>query len=425
MFNLRNFITALQVSWIKRACANSNDNWKVDLKELGRGEVLQIDNLPEGNTYGIGLMNIISSFIYFKKKFVTYGKNFLSEKLFKSKVLGTGRAMTQPFDEHFFGNDLMAMSRPEIENLTLGKFLINGDFTNYRGVDFLTGINISNNMYRAIKNCFTKLDRLSVNLNDEPQTLQEFFRKIKKGSKYYRVILDNELEKDKDILKNTQFKSFCKTTSTENDVEKRIKSNISSWNFFFLSNRLRVFLFKYYNNLLGTGSRLVHFNRNAEVQCFFCVKNKNLPAPIESFSHIFYDCPFVLKVITNFSEKYLNFELTRNNYFHGTVSEFERENKVIALVLDVLRYSIWQIRLNKQNISFFTLELEVMDILEQITLTSIKTQQAIYACHYISVDGRAGRGGEGGAEQEQGGGGGGGPAQDGGGRGRDELPGRP
>jgi len=418
MFNLKNFITALQVSWIRRACVNSNDSWKVDLRELGGGDVLKINSLPRENVYGVGLTNIISSFVQFRKKFVLYGKNFLNEKIFRSNVLGTGRGMTVPFDERFFGNDLMNESGGLIENLTMSNFIVNGEFTHFREVAFLTGINLSNNMYKAIKNCYTKFYKLSKNDLFEPQTLHEFFRKIKKGSKYYRLILDYDISAEKCILKNTQFKSFCKTTGTENVCAKRVKGNISSWNGFFMSNRLRVFLFKFYNNLLGVGSRLVHFNRNADVQCFFCVRNNNLPAPIESFSHIFFDCPFVMKIITRFSDTYFNFEVTRNNFFHGTISENERENKAISVLLDVLRYSIWQFRLNKQNLSFFTVEQEVVDIIEQITLTSNKINQLINNCTFISVDGRAEQGREGG--QEQGGGGRGGPAQDGGGRGGDE-----
>ena len=232
MFNLHNFITALQVSWIRRACVNSNDSWKVDLRELGGGDVLQISSLPRDNTFGIGLNNIISSYVQFRKKFVLYGRNFLNEKIFKSNVLGTGRGMTQPFEERFFGNDLMNESGGLIENLTLSNFIVNGEFTHFREVAFLTGINLSNNMYKAIKNCYTKLDKLSKNELIEPQTLQEFFRKIKKGSKYYRIILDNDIGAEKCILKNTQFKSFCKTTGTENVCAKRVKCNISSWNCF-------------------------------------------------------------------------------------------------------------------------------------------------------------------------------------------------
>jgi len=282
---------------------------------------------------------------------------------------------------------------------------------------------MNNNMYKALKNCYTKLEKMCYQENIEPQTVHEFFRRVKKGSKNYRVVLDNVAGLEKCILKNTQVKSFCKTTGTEIDVAKRVKSNLSSWNYFYLPNRIRVFLFKFYNNLLGTGSRLAHFNRNSDIQCHFCVKNNNLPAQIESFSHIFFDCPFVARVIAKFSEKYFNFEMTRAKFFHGIVSEMEKENRVISLVLDVLRYSIWQNRLNKQNLSFYTVEIEVTDILDQITTISNKINHAINSCTYISVDGRADPNRE--AEQDKRGGGGGGPAQDGGGRGRDEPAHRP
>ena len=56
MFDLKNFISSLQCTWVRRAQV-SNDNWKNTLKGL-IGNVLDC-HLLDPNRYGIGLKNNI------------------------------------------------------------------------------------------------------------------------------------------------------------------------------------------------------------------------------------------------------------------------------------------------------------------------------------------------------------------------------
>jgi hypothetical protein len=44
---------------------------------------------------------------------------------------------------------------------------------------------------------------------------------------------------------------------------------------------------------LSTGARIGHFNINIDESCFHCRLEKKFPAPRETFSHIFFDCPVV------------------------------------------------------------------------------------------------------------------------------------
>ncbi len=63
------------------------------------------------------------------------------------------------------------------------------------------------------------------------------------------------------------------------------------WGKNYLGNDFRVFLLKYYNNLLGLGNRTAHFVQNADARCTFCLL-ANRPDPVpESFEHVFYSCP--------------------------------------------------------------------------------------------------------------------------------------
>jgi hypothetical protein len=312
--------------------------------------------------------------------------------------------------------------------------LANGVFIAHNELQFKTGVNLSQVKFNAIKRCFMNLQKKNGYIDLVPISLAEFFTKVKKGSKNIRRVFDFSPPDPNFYKKNVQFKSFCKATNSNCNSEKRIKSNISIWNTYFFPNRFRVFLFKFHNNLLGTGNRVFHFNPDGNVQCNFCVKNLCLPAPVESFEHVFFNCPYVNKIITDFLNKFVIPTVDKNEFFHSNLSEHEFENKSLSIVLSALRYSIWQQRLAKCNLAYYTIELETINLLKIITSASSKINQSMNRCTLLSLDGAAererqrdGQGGEpeagDGAPQHQlqqgPGPGRGGPPEDGGrGRGR-------
>ena len=138
---------------------------------------------------------------------------------------------------------------------------------------------------------------------------------------------------------------------------------------------------------MGTGNRVAHFNGEADPSCTFCIKEKTFPAPIESFSHIFYDCQHVNLIIQKFVEKYFNLEVTRNLFFEGSIELNGRDAMAVHLVLDALRYSIWEFKLLKKKLSYYSVESETIRTLECICLTSNKIKQSINQCTFINVDG--------------------------------------
>jgi hypothetical protein len=130
VFNLTNFIMSLQVSWIKRASVFKNDNWKVDLANLGNGNVLNCDTGNE-NSLGIGLTNIVRSFRNFKNAYFRYKGNFLEDTLYNNNRYGAGRNRMVPFDDVFFGEQLMTAHGRRIRELRWKNLCINGTFIEY------------------------------------------------------------------------------------------------------------------------------------------------------------------------------------------------------------------------------------------------------------------------------------------------------
>lgn len=130
-----------------------------------------------------------------------------------------------------------------------------------------------------------------------------------------------------------------------------------------------MFLFKYYSNILGTGNRVAHFNNEFDPSCIFC-RFRARPAPLETFSHVFFECPQVNAIIKKFFDKYLEPELDSSKYFTGSFYETEYDNSTISIILDSLRYNIWQSRLNKIAVSFYTIEHETLTFLTQLANSS-------------------------------------------------------
>jgi len=391
LFNLRNFVTALQVSWIKRASMNTNDNWKGTLTELSNGNVFELCFRNLEPRLGLALNNIVESFLKFKTRFRTYGNNYLGEVIFDSDLFGTGRGQINKFDDLFFGEELMNTHGDRIRNLKYSELMVNGALVGFDEFEFISGFRVNRQKYSALKNALERAKRKYGESDAEIQSVASFFGKIKKGSKNFRKVLDTEITSKENIDKLRSIKKFCEITESNFGGMPRIKSTVRQWNIYSFPNRFKVFIFKYYNNTLGTGNRTAHFVRDRDPSCNFCVQNKNLPAPLETFTHVFFDCPLVYGVIDRFFDKYVTVPPDRSNYFTGNFSDTERYNIGLSTVLDALRYSIWQLRLVKSRISFFTVELETFNVIKSLTDANKKLKYLIEQNPIFCIDGEARR----------------------------------
>ncbi len=103
---------------------------------------------------------------------------------------------------------------------------------------------------------------------------------------------------------------------------------------------------------VGLGNRIAHFVQNADARCTFCLlENRADPVP-ESFEHIFFSCPSTQFVLRYRFERFFTRELSSELYFIGSgVDCNEKENVPFSLTLDLIRYQIWQCKLNKRKMT--------------------------------------------------------------------------
>ena len=199
MFELKKFITGLQISWINMAHKATNDNWKIALKKLGNGTVLHCHecSVDELNTHGIAIKNIVESYRIFIKCYYLYGNNFLLDSVFNNQRYGTDRQNRTLFNDEYL--------ETVMNDFTAGRvwsnLLVNGNFVSYEEFEHLTEIRVPRAKYTAIKNCYYNLYKKCHLDGKPPMTLLDFFNKIKKGSKQYRKILCFKNIDDASILK--------------------------------------------------------------------------------------------------------------------------------------------------------------------------------------------------------------------------------
>ena len=173
-------------------------------------------------------------------------------------------------------------------------------------------------------------------------------------------------------------------TGVENVTDLRATHLLSSWNNTKLNNKIRTFLFKFYNNILGLNSRVAKFNNAIDPSCTFCTANKLFPAEKESFSHLFYYCPTTNKLLSTFLARYFTINsLTATEFFASKINDKEDNNMALQLALDIFRYYIWNCKLEKKIPTVGNIFNEINDTIGTVYSISIKTKHAAESCNFF------------------------------------------
>ena len=174
------------------------------------------------------------------------------------------------------------------------------------------------------------------------ETFGQLLKSFKKGSKKFRKLMQKKFHKTKinDLRQlNTTCTKFYINPKSLSDGN--IATYFNLWTFSTLSNEIKTFIFKMTSNCLGVGSRIAHFNPNIDPSCTFCRKKRILPAPLETFEHLFVFCPITYEIITKFFSENINEQYSHSLYFFGKNGD-SRQNTIATLVIfSLLKYILW------------------------------------------------------------------------------------
>jgi hypothetical protein len=119
LINLKNFITALQCTWVKRVTQHWGDTWRFDLKAKCYGNPLIANEKTFSRAENPILSSICNSFGTFAKEFYGAEDNYKKAFIFRNPLFRRGRNDDGLLCERFFGNnfgDLCKIAKLKFED---------------------------------------------------------------------------------------------------------------------------------------------------------------------------------------------------------------------------------------------------------------------------------------------------------------------
>jgi hypothetical protein len=395
LINLKNYIKALQCSWIKRVSQHWCDNWRYDIKKASYGNPLICNNRFFTLRENPALFNICESFGSFCNEFYKKDMNFQKALIFKNPIFKRGRGDDGILDENFFGRNYTFEDFKKIACITFEDFFING---RQKTLDMLcddTGINFNLVTYMRIHESLQFYKNSRGNVDPAPDLSLKFFLKsFSRGSGPYRRILEHATNSKEKLENNNTVRTFFSFLGIPVLEDSILRACWSAWNRNYFGNRHREFLFKFYNNILGVNARVAHFVAGYSAECTICcINDEPAPRQAETFLHMFYDC--------HFTSKYRH--LAESEFFPEITALSESEKRVFWLLgiipsnightcnqfiqsaVYCINYLIWKMKLSKTKtpVSIFREDFVFMCrnlLLKSGKLREVKTNSHFFLC---------------------------------------------
>jgi hypothetical protein len=390
LIELDQYITALQCSWVRRCYTVLNEAWRwrlADLCNFNFGNPLI--EIPDPQLFPVE-NNILTSFKKFQTRFFYMNENYLQAKIVDNPMFlrenpGRAAAAAGSLDRNFFGRDFYDTNKERLLNLKMSSLISEGNVVRFQQFLVTTGLPFTQVTYlRLVTAGNFAIEKYAgkAKSNGTSMPLKEYVCRVKKGSKRFRRVLVQSVN-TVEIENLRVVRTFFGLLQVPVPDPAVIKKLYGIWTWQFLSNRLRFFVFQFYNNSLGTKTRIAARYRNAgnilDQRCTFCLKSGSLVPMREDFIHIFYDCPYVTPLVERAYDVYFKHRLDDDQkklcYLTGTVETYQKYDGFFNVLTSVLvNYTVWQWKLKNMLPSIATLTNEVDYLFYSICYTSKKIE---------------------------------------------------
>jgi exonuclease III len=373
LIEVKSFIQAQQVLWIKRLMGQACDNWREDVYNLTFGNPLVLDPaLVCASNHPIITM-LAKSFVQFKSDYYKVNLNYKKSHLYLNPVISRGQNDTRGLDGAIFVQ-IPEISMDIIVKIRWCDFYKDGPVALANlNENRIFGVNLNLLTYmrlaEACRFSSMKLNRHYEGKNETSLALSDFFKTFKKGSSSIRKILSKSISK-LTINKNPCVRTFLRLTTLTDTNETSLKLLMGIWGTGALPNPIREFSFKFCNNILGINTRLSHFVADRGRGCVFCTLKGADPAPDETFRHLFYECQNLTQLRDKFYAKYFldlgdTLEVKKHFWF-GVPPDTTRDKKLCIISALVIQFGIWSARLKGKMPSFLKIEMDLLLVLSTI-----------------------------------------------------------
>ena len=187
--------------------------------------------------------------------------------------------------------------------------------------------------------------KFSLNKDKVCTPILTFFRKITKGSVRLRRIFDNfkqGIEPETGLRKRSAL-AYYNNAEPERDCNFYKIFRISS-----LRNNLRSFIFNFTSQTLYHNAMIAHFVQDHDPTCQRCEFGYLRPAPRETISHIFWDCPKISDIINDLnliiSNGVLSYEELKITIFLGCSNPLTFNIETTNIICFIVMYYIFSTR---------------------------------------------------------------------------------
>jgi hypothetical protein len=270
LFCVEKFLVSQQSKWILKAHASSRDNWRYKLRVLCNGNVLSASPALICKNSNPVLHGISSSYAKFKMSLDTTNSNFVN-----AYILGNPLFFRGPGDKDTLNLSYLMLSEASDCNIT---GMTAQDFFNVHGVktrlELLidSGLDIPVEGYVRLVCCLNHyVTRIRPNARNDGSNLSVLrdFLPLKNPGKKIRATLVKRKRKQFKLEDHASVKKYLELTGTEFPGESVFEKLITLWNCNGLLNRIRTFMFRFFNNTLGINTRLSHFVTGHSRCCVF------------------------------------------------------------------------------------------------------------------------------------------------------------
>jgi hypothetical protein len=308
LIKLSHYFAALQCSWVKRCSVNINDQWRWTLAVSCNFQLdlLRVDNISA--TFHPILFNIAKSFGCLQTEYWKLHENFLQAPLvdnifFLRQAPERRRPVRGCVDRNLLGHDFYDRNNKALRNLRMSSLLRGDRIVSREVLNRTTGLIFSEAVYMHLSTAaaFAKTKYANKdNSNGTALPLKWLLGRIKKGSKRFRTIIGYSEVNNNPITDLRVVQTFFGIIDNPVPANTVLKALYGCWNWNFLGNRMRTFCFQFYNNSLSVGARLraryVAGGVNIDDRCSFCIKAGYAVPGRETFIHLFFECPQLIRI---------------------------------------------------------------------------------------------------------------------------------
>ncbi len=189
----------------------------------------------------------------FKSNFSRIENNFRSAQLYCNNAFGYGRGNVNKLDDNFFEIDRAGPKRDRILNACWNDLVNNDTVLSKIELERVFSFELSNVQYNGIKNAYRSATNRFYSNDHSTTSIRSFIVRFKKGSRFFHKVI-SRVKEQYCLTNSTQCRTLLRLIDCDAPSDARIKDLFTRWTHNFYNSEDRVFLFKYYGNILGLKS---------------------------------------------------------------------------------------------------------------------------------------------------------------------------